>query len=366
MHKSRFKRLKRGHKERVKSRGIDDIFSDEELNEDHDESRLHEFDGFIEDDQFEDEIEDDRDVTQPGISLITQGLQAAGLDEGAEEDYRAAFGDGTDYDWALEMQEAEEEEQAGEGRELQLKDVFEPSQLQERMLTDEDNVIRETDVPERLQLARKSFKELELTPEDMQTRLQRGGYLDKKHLLWPKKDLPGYFQQPFQKAVRKVLEFINIEDYEVPFIFNHRKDYLIHAPSDNDDFDDADHPPPIDAQPKRLASTKAISGKSLTWTLNFVHLQRNETLSRLNYDNVRSVYPDIMDKEIEDLAAKAATIEEVQELQDYLHYRYSQEMNEIRQEVNGTQKRANNARSFFDKLRGSKANQFAKAIGIHP
>ena len=35
-------------------------------------------------------------MTQPGISLITQGLQAAGLDEGAEEDYRAAFGDGTD------------------------------------------------------------------------------------------------------------------------------------------------------------------------------------------------------------------------------------------------------------------------------
>ncbi|KAH7383811.1 transcription elongation factor-like protein spt6 [Pyrenochaeta sp. MPI-SDFR-AT-0127] len=362
---SRFKRLKRGHKERVKSRGIDDIFSDDEVNEDIDEPRRlgDEFDGFIEDDQFEDEIEDDRDVTQPGISLITQGLQAAGLDEGAEEDYRAAFGDGTDYDWALDMQEAEAEEQAGEGRELQLKDVFEPSQLQERMLTDEDNVIRETDVPERLQLARKPFKDLELTEEDMQLRLGEEA-LWISNMLWPKKGLPGYFQQPFQRAVRKVLEFINIEDYEVPFIFNHRKDYLIHAPSDND-YDDPDQPPPIDPRPERLLNQSDL-WEVFDLDLKFRAFAEKRDALRQNYDNVRSVYPDITDTEIEDLSSKAITIEEIQELQDYLHYRYSQEMNEVRQEVNGTQKRANNARSFFDKLRSGKAYQFVKAIGITP
>lgn len=363
---SRFKRLKRGHKERVKSRGIDDIFSDDELNEDLDEPRRlgDEFDGFIEDDQFEDEIEDDRDVTQPGISLITQGLQAAGLDEGAEEDYRAAFGDGTDYDWALEMQEAEAEEQAGEGRELQLKDVFEPSQLQERMLTDEDNVIRETDIPERLQLARKPFKPLELTEEDMQLRLsEEASWIS--NMLWPKKGLPSYFQQPFQRAVRRVLEFINLEDYEVPFIFNHRKDYLIHAPSDNDDYDDPDQPPPIDARPERLLNQSDL-WEVFDLDLKFRAFAEKRDALRQNYDNVRSVYPDITDTEIEDLTSKAITIEEIQELQDYLHYRYSQEMNEVRQEINGTQKRANNARSFFDKLRSGKAYQFVKAIGITP
>ncbi|KAF2133834.1 transcription elongation factor Spt6 [Dothidotthia symphoricarpi CBS 119687] len=363
---TRFKRLKRGHKERVKSRGVDDIFSDEEVNEDIDPRGvgMDEFSGFIEDDQFEDEIEDDRDVTQPGINLITQGLQAAGLDEGAEEDYRAAFGDGTDYDWALDMQEAEEEEQTGEGRELQLKDVFEPSQLQERMLTDEDNVIREVDVPERLQLARKPFRELELTPEDMQSRLTEEALWITK-LLWPKKGLPGYFQQPFQKAVRKVLEFINLEDYEVPFIFNHRKDYLIHAPSDNDDNDDPDNPPPMDARPERLLNQSDL-WEVFDLDLKFRAFAEKRDALRQNYDNVRSVYPDITDNEIEDLTQKAVTIEEIQELQDYLHYRYSQEMNEVRQEVNGAQKRANNARNFFDKLRGGKAHLFVKAIGITP
>jgi transcription elongation factor SPT6 len=351
--KSRFKRLKRGHKEQRKARGIDDIFSDDEANEDVDEPRrpgLNEFDDFIEDDQFEDELEDDRDVTQPGINLITQGLQAAGLDEGAEEDYRAAFGDGTDYDWALEMQEREEEEQTGEGRELQLKDVFEPSQLQERMLTDEDNVIRETDIPERLQLARKPFKELELTPEDMQVRLTEEAQWITT-LLWPKKGLDSYFHGPFQKAVHNVLEFINIEDYEVPFIFNHRKDYLIHAPGDNDDPDDQDNHRPM--RPERLLN-------------QFRAFAEKRDALRQNYDNVRSVFTDIVDTEIEDLTLKATTIEEIQELQDYLHYRYSQEIGEVRQETNGAQKRANNARSFYDKLRGGKALLFVKAIGITP
>ncbi|KAH7412051.1 SH2 domain-containing protein [Phaeosphaeria sp. MPI-PUGE-AT-0046c] len=364
---SRFKRLKRGHKERARARGVDDIFSDDEVNEDIDEPRragLNEFDDFIEDDQFEDEIEDDRDVTQPGVNLITQGLQAAGLDEGAEEDYRAAFGDGTDYDWALEMQEVEEEEQAGEGRELQLKDVFEPSQLQERMLTDEDNVIRETDVPERLQLARTPFKELELTPEAMQDRLMEEARWITA-LLWPKKGLQSYFHAPFQKAVFKVLEFINIEDYEVPFIFNHRKDYLIHAPGDNDDQDDPDNPPPNDVRPERLLNQSDL-WEVFDLDLKFRAFAEKRDALRLNYENLRSVYSDIVDNEIEDLAQKAGTIEEVQELQDYLHYRYSQEVNEIRQESNGTQKRANNARSFYDKLRSGKANQFVKAIGISP
>jgi len=351
----------------VRDRGVDNIFSDDEVNEDMDEPRrvnMNEFDDFIEDDQFEDDIEDDRDVTQPGVNLITQGLQAAGLDEGAEEDYRAAFGDGTDYDWALDMQEAEEDEQAGEGRVLQLKDVFEPSQLQERMLTDEDNVIRETDVPERLQLARKPFKPIELTPDDMQLRLAEEAQWITS-LLWPKKGLQGYFHGPFEKAVHKVLEFLNIEDYEVPFIFNHRKDYLIHAPGDGDDEDDPNNPPPMDARPERLLNQSDL-WEVFDMDLKFRAFAEKRDALRQNYDNVRSVYPDIIDKEIEELTQKAITIEEIQEIQDYLHYRYSAEITEVRQETNGAQKRANNAKSFYDKLRSGNAHRFVKAIGVTP
>ncbi|KAF2475420.1 transcription elongation factor Spt6 [Lindgomyces ingoldianus] len=371
---SKYKRLKRGHKERPpRARGIDDIFSDDdEAAEDVDDGRrggrgFDEFADFIEEDQFEDDIEDDREIAQPGVGLITQNLQAAGLDEGAEEDYRAAFGDGTDYDWALEMQDAQEEEETGEGRELQLQDVFEPSQLTDRMLTDEDNVIRETDTPERVQLARKPFKDLELSADEMELHLsEEAAWITQ--LLWPKKPLPGYFQKPFQKAVRKVLEFLNIEDYEVPFIFNHRKDYLIHAPSDSYDDPDNVTQPPLDARPERLLNQNDL-WEVFDLDLRFRALTEKRDALQKNYDNLKSVDISIIDRVIEDLVHRAVTIEEVQELQDYLHFQYSSEMKDLRlmeSESNGIQKRAQNARTFYDRIRASSAYSLVQAIGIRP
>lgn len=364
---SKYKRLKRGHKERPsRSRGIDEIFSDEDEAEDVDDRRrtdVNEFADFIEEDQFEDEIEDDREVEQPGVGYISKTLQFTNLDEGAEEDYRAAFGDGTDYDWAIDLQEQADAEEEGGGRELQLKDVFEPSQLKERMLTDEDNAIREKDIPERLQLARKPFPDEEISEQAQTARLDEESIWITQ-LLWPKKDLDSYFQNPFRKAVRKVLEFLNVDNYEVPFIFNHRKDYLIHAPSDAED--DADEPAPRDVRPERLLNQSEL-WEIFDLDLKFrAFVEKRDALQR-HYDNLKSVYPDIQDAVIEDLVDKAVTIEEIQELQDYLHFRYAGEMNEVRQETtNGAQKRANNSRNFYDKLRGGKTASFVHAIGISP
>ncbi|KAF2260518.1 transcription elongation factor Spt6 [Lojkania enalia] len=373
---SKYKRLKRGHKERVgRTRGVEEIFSDDEdLDDEVDDRRRpgggfeNEFADFIEEDQFEDEInEDDREVGQPGISIITSGLQAAGLDEGAEEDYRAAFGDGTEYDWAIDLQEAQDEEEQGEGRELQLKDVFEPSQLVDRMLTDEDNVIREVDVPERLQLARKPFKDLNLTPEEMDVRLnEEAAWITT--LIWPKKALPPYFERPFRTAIRKVLEFLNIEDYEVPFIFNHRKDYLIHAPSDQqDDLDNPDDPPP-DARPERLLIQSDL-WEVFDLDLKFRAFTEKRDALQKNYDNLRALASEINNQVLEELIHKAVTIEEIQELQDYLHFQYSAEMKDLRAletENHGAQKRANNARTFYDKIRASNVYSVVFAFGIKP
>jgi transcription elongation factor SPT6 len=299
------------------------------------------------------------------VNIITSGLQAAGLDEGAEEDYRAAFGDGTEYDWALELQEQQDYEEQGEGRELQLKDVFEPSQLAERLLTDEDNIIRETDVPERLQLARKPFKDLELTPEAMESRLtEEAAWITQ--MIWPKKALIPYFRRPFLRAVRKVLEFLNVEDYEVPFIFNHRKDYLIHAPSDHvDDADELDGPP-RDARPERLLNQSDL-WEVFDLDLKFRAFTEKRDALQKHYENLKSIAPEIDDPVIEDLIGRAVTIEEVQELQDYLHFQYSAELKDLRlleSESNGTQKRANNARSFYDRIRGTSAYSFVHALGI--
>ncbi|KAF2634083.1 transcription elongation factor Spt6 [Massarina eburnea CBS 473.64] len=366
---SKYKRLKRGHKERSSARGLDDIFSDEEGgDEDLGDGRgagMDEFAGFIEEEEFEDELGDDddeREVGQPGIAALTRALQGSGLDEGANEDYTKAFGDGTDYDWAISMQEEADAEQEGAGKEIQLKDVFEPSQLAERMLTDEDNIIREKDVPERLQLARKPFKEIELPDEAMEARLNEEATWV-TNLIWPKKGMEPFFEKPFEKAVRKVLEFINVEDYEVPFIFNHRKDYLIHAPSDTPD--DPDDPTPRTTRPERLLVQTDL-WEILDLDLKFRAFTEKRDALQQAYENLKSIHPDILDDVIDDLIHKAVTIEEIQELQDYLHFKYSQEMGDVRQETatNGTQKRANNARNFYDKLRNPKTVSMMSAIGV--
>lgn len=192
---SKFKRLKRGHKDRPKGpRGVDEIFSDDEDAEDVEDRRrtnVDEFADFIEEDQFEDEIEeDDHEVGQPGIANISRTLQFTGLDEGAEEDYRAAFGDGTEYDWAIEEQERADMEAEGAGHELKIENVIEPSELKERMLTDRDNAIREKDIPERLQLAREPFPD----DDDEMSEQTRDERLDEEAqwisaLIYPKKGL---------------------------------------------------------------------------------------------------------------------------------------------------------------------------------
>ncbi|KAG8428491.1 Transcription elongation factor spt6 [Metarhizium acridum] len=46
----------------------------------------------------------------------------------------AIFGNGEDYDWALQLEDDEEDREKQE-QGIELKDVFEPSQLKEKLLT---------------------------------------------------------------------------------------------------------------------------------------------------------------------------------------------------------------------------------------
>lgn len=236
---SKFKRLKRGHKDhRQASQGIDDIFNSDEDEEaagdygrpSHRRPMHDEMKDFIEEDVFtDDELErerEDLEIARPAKRGVT-GLgatDAAGLDENALEDMRAAFGDGNEYLFALEMEEQEEEQEEDQEKHLDLKDVFEPSQLAERMLTEEDNQIRLLDEPERHQLARKPYRNLVLTEEQFR---EEAAWIANLMLL--KKRIEPELREPFQRSVAKVLEFLVTDDWEVPFIFQHRKDYMIHA-----------------------------------------------------------------------------------------------------------------------------------------
>lgn len=301
-------------------------------------------------------------MARPGKRAVGGvGFPEAGLDEAEMEDYRNAFGDGTEYDWALELQEQKDEEEMGDDKPLELKDVFEPSQLAERLMTDEDNEIRFTDVPERFQLARKPFKQLELDEDQMANRMGVEA-LWVSNLLWPKKRLGQSCEQPFQKAVRKVLELMNIDDLEVPFIFNHRKDYLIHSssPQDQDDIDG-------NSGPQRLL-TQGDLWEIFELDLKFRALSEKRDALTKTYENLKSI-SSIDDNVFETLLAKAESIEEIQDLQDYIHFTYSaqlKDVNTLEAEATGIQKRTRGGNTVFERIRSSKIYNLVRAIGITP
>ena len=383
----KLKRLKRGHKddrEIHRSKGVDDIFdSDEEDDDIRNQRQPHrpdhrsiadEFADFIEEDYDDGDGEaedDDADVARPTGRSYTQIKEAAGLDESTLEDMKEAFGDGTDYDWALmqereadadqQLVDSEDPEAAAKG--LELKDVFEPSQLAERLLTDADNEIRVADIPERFQIARRPFKDLVLTPEQFK---EEGIWV--ADLIWYSKGLDPMFKDPFRKAVAKVLEFMVSNEYEVPFIFLNRKDYLIHAENNGATPDFDNH-----GAPEAKSRLVKFLNQDDLWKIFSLDLKFRALIEKRNalsqtYDNLRGV-ADFQDKVFEDMLPAAATMEELQDVQDYLHFEHASRLADLAalktsSMSNGTHRRPGSSKAFFERIRSSKVYSLVRAFGI--
>ena len=323
-----------------------------------------EFDDFIEEDFPEDEEEriqrqEDMEVAR-AKGLAGTVVDAAGLDKDALDDMEAIFGNGEEYDWALQLEE-EEEDREREEQTIELKDVFEPSQLTEKLLTDEDNEIRFNDEPERFQIERKPFKNLQITTEQFR---EEARWIT--NLIWPKKMLAKDLESPFTKAIGKVLEFFVIDGVEVPYIFQHRRDYLIHArKTRNPTHQDDDPEYTVDAE-KLL--TQDDLWRILELDIKFRSLveKRNaleKTVSALQSD------ADVRDKMVEEMIPKAETMEDLQDLQDYVNFQYSAQLKDLAALGNGASKetRRPGAKSgIFDRIRRSKAYSFVRAYGISP
>lgn len=228
------KRLKKADDRPGASKGsgaLDDIFSDED--EDADEAipatrdrHQDEMEDFIEED-LDEAGEDDLARPAPKKYRTPVAPQYSDVDQEKLDQLYEIFGDGEDYQWALDLEEQdEEEEQEGPGV-PKLTDVFEKTELKERMLTEEDNIVRVTDVPERYQELRSLFKSYELTPQELAHEkrwvqqilgAEKVDFLTEHDLL-----------QPFNQAVSDVLGFICEECLEVPFIWTHRRDFITHV-----------------------------------------------------------------------------------------------------------------------------------------
>ncbi|KAH0542051.1 Transcription elongation factor spt6 [Glutinoglossum americanum] len=381
----KFKRLKRGREEdrgRAASRGLEEIFSDDEdidaphdLDEDDRRGPLRaepraladEFADFIEEDELSDEDErqrqlEEREIARPrdrdygGVA----GTEATGLDEETLETMTRAFGNGEDYEWALQLEEDLEEKEIGE-QQLELKDVFEPSQLAERMLTDEDNQIRATDEPERFQLARKPFKHVILTDEQFK---EEAKWIS--DLMLPKKGLDDELVAPFERAIGKVLEFFVTDEVEVPYVFQHRKDYLIHAAKSRVT------PDPFNPDaPQYVVKAEKLLNQNDLWDILEFDLKFRALVDKRNalqrtYDQLKRI-SDIQDDVFEDMLPKAVSMEELQDIQDYLHFQYSSQLKDIalvNGAANGAQRRPNTQRTLWERIRNGKIYSLVRAFGI--
>ncbi|KAK3378580.1 SH2 domain-containing protein [Podospora didyma] len=369
---TQFKRLKRGHREEAetsKSRDLQQIFSDDDDENDErpygrpSHRQADEFEDFIEDDYPED-VDDrnqrleDMEVARPKEKGLT--VDTTGLDKDALDDMEAIFGNGEEYDWALQLEE-EEEDREREELNIELKDVFEPSQLTEKLLTDDDNVIRQTDDPERFQLDRKPFKHMVITAEQFK---EEARWIT--NLMWPKKQLSNDLHSPFNKAIGKVLEFFVVDGVEVPYVFQHRRDYLIHAKKirNQNHRDDPDAPEyTVDAE-KLL--TQDDLWRVLDLDIKFRSLVDKRNSLEKTLDELRSK-TGIQDKIVEEMMGEAATMEELQDLQDYVNFQYSAELKDIAAMRSGTSKdikRPGAKTALFERVRKSKVYSFVRAFGI--
>lgn len=377
-----YKRLKRGHRDESREHrvGLDEIFSDDDAPYDMDDTPRHplrpdpradEFADFIEEDDLEDDDQKQRyqeelEVARPrDRGYMGGGADVAGLDKDVVEEMEMVFGNGEDYDWALAMEENDEQEDRGEEK-LELKDVFEPSQLVDKLLTDEDMAIRWADEPERFQIDRKPYRHVQITDEQFK---EEAKWIT--DLIWPKKrqNLPNQdLLGPFQRAIGKVLEFFVVDEVEVPYVFQHRKDYLIHAKKTRLPPD-----PNNPEQPEFYVSAEKLLNQDDLWRILELDLKFRAFVDKRNilertFDNLREA-SDVVDDMFEDMLPAAATMEELQDLQEYLHFTYSSQLKDINAQ-NGTSKdehkRPGARSSVYERVRGGRAYNLVRAYGLTP
>ncbi|KAG2224925.1 hypothetical protein INT45_010874 [Circinella minor] len=358
----KLKRLKRGRQEETDDQdaAAEKFFSDEEQYEEAQEEQQVEedhyapqyrhrqvyddMDDFIAEEDDEEGVEDDRadlynrEVPRRGrASKDMMDILPEGLSEDVLADMYDIFGDGTDYDWAL--YDEEPAEYAEERAEPQLADVFEPSELKARMLTEEDEEVRMRDIPERLQVryagTRKTF---DIPPNEDEIQAEA---------TWVARELSNSkgIDQPteaFQNAVKHVVSFMAREYLEVPYIFDHRRDYFTEVDSAG-------------------VTTELLTHDDL-WKIYDLDFKYNSFANRKTALREFLSKCDIYDEYTNNLIDKAEKIEELNDIADYVNLKFADNVNSLQKQTKGPKRPAN--RSLYEMSLRNKVADFLPRFGI--
>lgn len=354
------KRLKRGRdrEKRAKDGGLLDIFSDDEAPAENGNERrgmLDEFADFIENDYSEDEVEREEREVRRDLPKTAIRPESLGMTEDAYEKVMEIFGTGDDYDWALEG-----EDEVAEEREKQpeLRDVFEPSELEDRMLTEEDQQIRTKDEPERFQIMRKAYADVQLSENDI---IEEGEWIYNR--LVERRQVTHQYLDPlltdaYRHAVKQVLDFFIRDLVEPPFVWQHRRDYLVHTKLEGS------------GEEAQTISTPLISKDEL-WRILELDIRFRSLIQKRNavQSTLQTLQGDDEEVDVDALMSttpRNAQMEDYQDMNDFIHFKYSAVLREVpEKEANGVlRKRSGIKFNFVDKMRNGHIYGLVKDFGI--
>ncbi|KAI8357781.1 SH2 domain-containing protein [Blakeslea trispora] len=370
----KLKRLKRGREEQSyeKSKSTGNIFSEEEDEDDeaqaaHTSSRRHHEDEYAQDydrtggyrrdayddmgdfiaDEDEDdlnEVMDERNQARYNEDRSRRGkaskdmmhILPAGISEDVLVDMYDIFGDGADYEWAL--YDEEEADQARE-REPQLADIFEPSELAERMMTEEDEEIRLRDVPERLQMRYEGLNKT-FEPATNDQVQEEGAWIARIMARHRGEEHP---TDQFTSAVAYVVSFFTREFLEVPHIKDHRRDYF------------------TDVDPSTGISREILTEKDL-WEIYDLDFKYHSFVDRRNALREFVAKCQIEDEYMESMLDRVEKVEEIADLTDYINLKYADKINAMQQQARGNKRPTN--KSLYELSQHSRMHAFLPQFGI--
>ncbi|KAG8895581.1 Transcription elongation factor spt6, partial [Tulasnella sp. 403] len=217
------------------------IFDDERGGDD---MEVDDYDDFIDDEGEEGEMDEEerkerRRVEREKRRALGARPEMAGIDPGAWDEIFEVFGDGRDYEWALEGEEGAEDIDEPAKPEMKYTDVFEPSEIKARHLTEDDDIIRMTDIPERMQLSTSSLSpNATLTTHDQ---FDFDNFVSDA-AAWVAMRISSRITRDFFRpnavhsslltalilAISRALELMLVKNFEVPYIHTHHRDLISH------------------------------------------------------------------------------------------------------------------------------------------
>ncbi|KAL6926161.1 hypothetical protein ACO0SA_003840 [Hanseniaspora valbyensis] len=322
---------------------MDNFFNDDEDDENlpagNDVDDEDEFDDFID----EDEMDYDDEEGGREVSLAEKKERAKKLKEQQRKAYQQS---GLSSEVLQEMLEVfGDEEQEESKNKVSLEDVYDLEDLKNKMMTEEDMIIKNEDIPERLQVLRSKVENY--TPFDGSLLDLEIDWISKKMI--EEKQIEEPYQQEFIQVIGTALYYITKENLEPPYLINYKRRFL--------SWGDSGH---------RL---RTLTNDDL-WDIQYFDLEFHAIISKRDF--VQKFYKSLnIEDSLVETSLDTTDINLIQDIFKFLEFNYPLQINEVlrkKQEdesKNGAPKKKLHLKnSSYDKFKNSKLYDIIREVGI--